>query len=130
VDLTPGIVGTQAHFKAGRYQDAISRYTMAASISVQRPAWESQQIMREELSAILSNRSAAQFEAGDLLGALVDADHVIQLRRNWSKGHFRKAKALMAMDRHKEARDAIDLGLAFEPNSTVRTRFPLRGTTT
>lgn len=93
---------------------------MSASIAVQRPPWEAQQVMREELSAILSNRSAAEFEQGDLLGALVDADHVITLKRPWSKGHFRKAKALVGMGRLKEAREAIELGLAFEPTSTVR----------
>lgn len=92
---------------------------MAASIAVQRPPWENQAIMREELAAVLSNRSAAQYEQGDLLGALVDADQVIGLKRAWSKGHFRKAKALLAMGRLKEAKDAIDLGLAFEPTNQV-----------
>lgn len=92
---------------------------MAASIAVQRPPWEIQQIMRDELSQVLSNRSAAQFEQGDLLGALVDADHVIGLKRPWSKGHFRKAKALVGMGRLQEAKVAIELGLAFEPTNTV-----------
>jgi translocation protein SEC72 len=92
---------------------------MAASIAVQRPAWEIQQIMREELSAILSNRSAAQYELGDYIGALVDADHVITLKRNWGKGHFRKAKALLGMGRFQEAKEALDLGLAFDPGNAV-----------
>jgi hypothetical protein len=76
--------------------------------------------MRDELSAVLSNRSAAACEAGDHIGALVDAGHVIELRRNWTKGHFRRAKALIGLGRFQEARDAVDLGLAFEPNNAVR----------
>lgn len=93
---------------------------MAASIAVQRPPWEAQQLMREELSMILSNRSAAFFEAGDYLSALVDAETVIQLKRPWSKGHFRKARALMKMGKYDDAKEAIQLGLSFEPNNQVR----------
>ena len=76
--------------------------------------------MREELSAILSNRSAAQYELGDYIGALVDADHVINLKRNWSKGHFRKAKAFLGLGRLQDAKEALELGLAFEPGNNVR----------
>ncbi|KAI0832004.1 hypothetical protein BC628DRAFT_1407545 [Trametes gibbosa] len=104
-----------ALFKGGMHVQAIQRYTMAASIAVQRPPWEAQQLMREELSMILSNRSAAFFEAGDYISALVDAETVIQLKRPWSKGHFRKARALMKIERYQEAKDAIQLGLSFEP---------------
>ena len=93
---------------------------MAASIAAQRPPWEAQQLMREELSMVLSNRSAAFYEAGDYLSALVDAETVIQLKRPWSKGHFRKARALMKLNSYSEAREAIQLGLSFEPNNQVR----------
>lgn len=51
--------------------------------------------------------------------SLADADAVVQIKRPWSKGHFRKGKALMALDRHEEARDAILLGLEFEPSNEV-----------
>jgi len=114
---------TQAMFKAKKYDLALQRYTMAASIAVQRPMWESNQIMREELATVLSNRSVAFLEAGDLLSALVDAEHVINLKRPWSKGHFRKAKALIALREYEEARDAVNIGLQFEPKSTVRSRL-------
>ena len=81
--------------------------------------------MREELATVLSNRSVAFLEAGDLLSALVDAEHVINLKRPWSKGHFRKAKALIALQEYEEARDAVNVGLQFEPKSTVRSRLIL-----
>ncbi|KAI0917864.1 hypothetical protein AcW1_006883 [Taiwanofungus camphoratus] len=104
-------------FKGGLHDKAIQRYTMAANIAVQRPSWEAQQLVREELSTVLSNRSAAFLEARDYIGALVDAETVIQLRRPWSKGHFRKARALLKLDRFQEAREAIQLGLSFEPDN-------------
>lgn len=98
---------------------ALQRYTMAASIAVQRPLWESNQVMREELATVLSNRSVTFLEAGDFLSALVDAEHVINLKRQWNKGHFRKAKALIALQEYEEARDAVKVGLQFEPRNTV-----------
>lgn len=107
-------------FKVKKYELALQRYTMAASIAVQRPLWESNQVMREELATVLSNRSATFLEAGDFLSALVDAEHVINLKRQWTKGHFRKAKALIALHEYQEARDAVKVGLQFEPNNTVR----------
>ncbi|KDQ50736.1 hypothetical protein JAAARDRAFT_550730 [Jaapia argillacea MUCL 33604] len=41
-------------FKAGHPDKAIQRYTMAANIAIQRPIWEAQQVLREELSTLLS----------------------------------------------------------------------------
>ena len=110
----------QALFKKGQHLQAIQRYAAAATFAIQRPPWEANQLMREELSTILSNRSAAFFEARDYICALADAEVVIQIRRNWSKGHFRKAKALHALGYTSDACDAIRLGLAFEPNNQVR----------
>lgn len=75
--------------------------------------------MREELSTVLSNRSAAYFENGDLLSALTDAEAVIQLKKPWSKGHFRKAKALIALGYLAQAREAIQYGLQFDPTNLV-----------
>ncbi|KAI0695336.1 hypothetical protein C8T65DRAFT_584372 [Cerioporus squamosus] len=111
-----------ALFKGGMHIQALQQYSMAVNIAVQRPPWEAQQLMREEVSMILSNRSAAFYEAGDYLSALVDAETVIQLKRPWSKGHFRKARALMKLDKFAEAKEAIQLGLSYEPNNQVRPR--------
>jgi translocation protein SEC72 len=76
--------------------------------------------MREELSTAISNRSAAFFDLRDYVSALADAETVISIRRNWSKGHFRKAKALLGLGRFREAAESVRLGLDFEPTSTVR----------
>jgi translocation protein SEC72 len=107
-------------FKVGKHAQAIVKYTTAASYAVQRPPWEGNQFMREELSVVVSNRSAAYLESRDYIAALADAEMVIQLRRNWGKGHFRKAKTLVAMNRLQDASEALKLGLAFDPSSAVR----------
>ncbi|KAF7317677.1 Kinase-like protein [Mycena kentingensis (nom. inval.)] len=104
-------------FKTGKYQDAIKKYTTAASYAVQRPPWEQNGIMRDEVSTAISNRSAAYLEEKDYISALADAEMVISLRRNWGKGHFRKAKALMGLGEHRAAAEALTLGLAFEPTN-------------
>lgn len=78
--------------------------------------------MREELTTVVSNRSAAYYDVQDYVSALADAETVIAIRRNWSKGHFRKAKALLGLHRLQESADAIRLGLSFEPHNAVR--FP------
>ncbi|KAI5121637.1 hypothetical protein M0805_001165 [Coniferiporia weirii] len=112
-----------ALFKANKLKEAISMYTMAVSVASQRFPWELNSLMREELSTVLSNRSAACSAAGDYVGALVDAELVIQLKRPWSKGHFRKAKALVEMGSLEEARESIKLGLAFEPGNAELKSF-------
>lgn len=110
----------QKLFKENQHLLAIQRYTMAANIAAQRPPWEASGLMREELSTILSNRSAAFFEMGEYIGALVDAETVIQLRKPWSKGYFRKAKALLSLHSYQEAKETLDIGLSFEPDNHVR----------
>ncbi|KAH9933389.1 uncharacterized protein B0H18DRAFT_870574 [Fomitopsis serialis] len=121
--LTQAVTNTKeegnALFKGGLYDKAIQRYTMAANVATQRAPWEHQALLREELATVLSNRAAAYLEAGDYIASLVDAEVVIQLRRNWSKGYFRKAKVLVKMDRKSEAKEAIQVGLAFDPDNKV-----------
>ena len=110
-------------FKSANHPAAVNRYTAAASIASSRPPWEANQFMREELSTVMSNRSAAYFEAHDYISALADAELVISIRRNWSKGHFRKAKALLGLGRLREAADAVSLGLSFEPTNAELSAF-------
>lgn len=125
--LTQAVTNTKeegnSYFKMNQHSQAVARYNMAGSIAVQRPPWEANQVAREEVSAVMSNRSAAYVGLHDYISALADAESVIALRRNWPKGHFRKAKALLAMGRYKEAQDAIKLGLSFEPNNTELQMF-------
>lgn len=115
-------------FKANKLDAAIQKYNLSANIAASRFPWESSQLVRDELAVVVCNRSAAYFASSDYVSALVDADVVIQLKRPWSKGHFRKAKALLALGQLQEARESASLGLQFEPDSTVSDLFlpPLR----
>jgi translocation protein SEC72 len=106
-----------ALFRTHQWEKAIGRYTQAAGFAMQRAPWEAQQLLREELSTVLSNRSAAHFENGDLVSAITDADSVIQLKKPWSKGHFRKAKALIALGLLPQAKEAVQYGLQFDPTN-------------
>ncbi|KAI9316032.1 hypothetical protein BX666DRAFT_1954080 [Dichotomocladium elegans] len=106
-------------FKTGNYTEAIRFYTMAVDLSWSRPLWEplAFQYVREELSPVLSNRSAAHLALRNFVDALVDAETVTQLKREWSKGWFRKGKALWGMGRAQEAADAFQTGLRFDHES-------------
>lgn len=110
-----------AAFKAGNWQDAIKLYTISAEVAAGRPVFEANVYARDELALALANRSAAYMGAGEFVNALVDADAVIQLKRPWIKGHFRRGKALIGMGRLEEGREALLLGLQFDPTAEVRT---------
>ena len=75
--------------------------------------------MREELSTVISNRSAAYSDKHDYISALADAETVIAIRRNWSKGYFRKSKAFLGLGRLREAAESLRRGLDYDPESAV-----------
>jgi len=104
-------------YKQNKYAQAIQVYNISAGIAASRPPWEASQIVRDELTVILGNRSAAYALLGDFASALVDADAVVQLKRPWSKGHYRKGKALVGLGQLEDAKEAIALGLQFEPDN-------------
>lgn len=106
-----------SRFKDEKYDEAIKFFTVAVELAADRPPWESHVLAREELSLALSNRSLAHYNLHQYDRSLKDAEAVVEIKRPWSKGHFRKAKALIALDRSNEARDAIMLGLEFEPSN-------------
>ncbi|KAF8328452.1 uncharacterized protein EI90DRAFT_3065405 [Cantharellus anzutake] len=110
-------------FKRNKHEQAISKYGFAANLAASRFPWETSNLTREELSIVVCNRSAAYLAAGDPVGALIDADVVVQLKRPWSKGHFRKAKALLALGKLEDARESAFLGLQFEPDSSELSSF-------
>ena len=88
-------------------------------ISSSRPPWESSNIAREELTLVVCNRSAAFYAASDYLSSLLDAEVVISLKRPWSKGHYRKGRALLALGDPQGAMEAVTLGLQYEPQNQV-----------
>lgn len=107
-------------FKAQKYPEAIKLYTISAALAASRPTFESSQYSRDELSIALCNRSAAYAADGKWIEALVDANAVIGLKKQWTKGYFRKGKALAGLKQFDEAKEAFLLGLEFEPTEKVR----------
>ncbi|KAK0543545.1 hypothetical protein OC846_000580 [Tilletia horrida] len=106
-----------AAYRKKDWATAIRMYTLAVDVAASRPLWESNNVAKDELSLCLANRSAAFAAVEDWIGALCDADALIKLKRNWSKGHFRKGKALVGLQRYAEARESFQLGLQFEPDN-------------
>lgn len=107
------------YFKASNYPEAIKYYSMAVDLSWARPLWEplAFQFVRDELSTVLSNRSAAHLALKNYVDALVDAEMVTRLKKDWSKGWFRKGKALWGLGRAEEASEAFETGLRFDHDS-------------
>ncbi|KAI9279304.1 hypothetical protein BY458DRAFT_431994 [Sporodiniella umbellata] len=106
-------------FKQNNFTEAIRFYGMAVDLSMSRPLWEplAFQYVREELAPILSNRSAAHLSLNNHVEAYVDAESVTRLKREWSKGWFRKGKALIGLGRQNEASEAFLTGLRFDHDS-------------
>ncbi|KAL9544298.1 hypothetical protein MBANPS3_007704 [Mucor bainieri] len=106
--------GNQA-YKLEHFEEAVKWYTAAVELAWSRPLWEplAFQAVREELAPILSNRSAANLSLGNYVDALVDAHIVTQLKKDWSKGWFRKGKALMGLQRFHEASKAFQTALLY-----------------
>ncbi|WFD00334.1 hypothetical protein MYAM1_003082 [Malassezia yamatoensis] len=104
-------------FRQNDWQAAIKHYTMALAMASSRPMWEASELVSDEISTLLANRSAAFASAGAYIEALCDAEAVIKIRRPWGKGHFRKGKALAGLQRYEEARAAFVLGQQFEPDN-------------
>ena len=118
-------------FRAQKYPDAIRFYSISAALAASRPIFESAQYSRDELSIALCNRSAAYAADGQWVEALVDANATIGIKKQWTKGYFRKGKALEGLKQFEEAKEALLLGLEFEPGNevglpsvTMKPRFP------
>ncbi|OLL25780.1 Translocation protein sec72 [Neolecta irregularis DAH-3] len=103
-------------FRKNNFQEALKYYTLAIEMSANRPPWENSVQTRDELAIVLCNRSACYMSLQKWPEAYADAEGVIEFKRPWSKGHLRRGKALQMLGKLKEAKEAIQLGLEFEPN--------------
>jgi translocation protein SEC72 len=103
-------------FKVNKYADALRFYSLALEMALSRPPWEPAALCRDETVILLCNRSAAHFAMENYPESLADAEAVVELKKPWAKGHYRKCKALQAMGRLEEAQKAIELGLMYDPN--------------
>ncbi len=90
-----------ACFKEGQLDQAVELYSKALELS---PTGY----------VALSNRSLALYKLEKYELALEDADKCTQINAKWAKGHLRRAAALCALGRFKEAKEACVLGFALQ----------------
>src|ERR1700694_48366 len=81
-------------FKTHKFVDAVRFYSLAINMALVRPPWEPAALCRDETVILLCNRSAAKFALQEYPESLADAEAVVELKKAWPKGHFRKFKAL------------------------------------
>lgn len=93
-------------YKAGKIDDAIQSYSEALNID-------------DTNVVCYSNRSAAYLKKGEAESALGDAESCLKLDPNFIKGYSRKAAALQATKRYKEAADALKAGLEKDPDNEL-----------
>jgi len=71
-----------------------------------------------------SNKSAAHAGAKEFDKALASADQCIKLNSKWPKGYYRKAVALMGLNRNEEAIAVLNKGLTQDPaNTDLKTKL-------
>eukprot|EP00741_Cyanophora_paradoxa_P014918 tig00020830_g14392.t1 len=74
-------------------------------------------VMYPDEAVFFSNRSAVHYAKTDYHKALQDAEWAIERRRDWSKGYFRKGKALLALQNYEDAHSALLTALKHEPGN-------------
>lgn len=110
------LAGNEA-FKNGKWGEALKLYSVALDLAASRPPWEPAAMANDEMSILLCNRSAAFLGAELYAEAYADAHACIELKKPWSKGYFRKAKACLKLGRLFEAKEVLEAGLAYEPHN-------------
>src|SRR5208282_1186586 len=100
-----------ASLKIHKFEDAVKFYSLAIEMSLGRPPWEASALCRDETVLLLNSRSGAKFALNEFPESLADAEAIVELKKPWAKGHFRKSKALLAMGRLEEAKRAAENGL-------------------
>uniref|UniRef100_A0A0D9VXF3 Uncharacterized protein n=1 Tax=Leersia perrieri TaxID=77586 RepID=A0A0D9VXF3_9ORYZ len=79
-------------------------------------------------ATLYSNRSLCHLKSGRAQEALLDADHCIKLKPEWTKGYYRKGSALMSLKDYKEACSAFLAGVKHDPlNDDMQNAFWPRG---
>jgi len=87
-----------AHFKGGKWEDAIAEYTEAIKLDGTQHSF-------------YSNRSACYASLDKFDEALKDGEKCIELKPDWPKGYSRKGLALFKLGKIKDALETYDEGL-------------------
>jgi histone-lysine N-methyltransferase SETD3 len=93
-------------FAAGNFQEAIKQFTMAIEITLEQPN-----------HVYFANRANCHLELNEFEECISDCNQAIQIYPSYSKSYFRKAKALVNLQRLKEALEVAEEGLKLEPDN-------------
>lgn len=109
-------------------QEAIKLFTYALEMALGRPGWEPSSLVREEASALFSQRAQAYIQAGMWPEGAADASCAVELNRrvggnnnsngnntggggNEKKAYAQRGRCLVEMGRWEEAREWVREGL-------------------
>lgn len=98
------VVGN-GHFSRGEFREAVEAYGQACSL-------------QPDNHVLWSNASAAKLSAGDLEGAVRDAEVCRRLDPKWSKGCYRLAAARLALGLYEDAAVAAFEGTKLDENNS------------
>lgn len=102
-------------FRKQNYAEAIKVYTEGIQQALDRPMWEPQALVREEVSGLLANRAQAHMALQNWPEGAVDAEASVEARRvGNAKAWWRRGRCLLEMHRLDEARDWVKKGLEVE----------------
>lgn len=98
-----------AAFQQKAFEEAEVLYSKAIDVNASNP-------LRNQ-HIFYANRSASRASMGKASQALEDAEACIALESEYAKGYFRKAQALKALKKYKDALAALQTAKALEPEN-------------
>ncbi|KAI1330185.1 tetratricopeptide [Xylariaceae sp. FL0255] len=102
-------------YKKGKFGDAMKFYSLGLQMALQRPLWEPQGLVREEVSGLYANRAQAYMAMQAWPEGASDAEASVEAKRvGNSKAWWRRGRCLLEMGRLPEAREWIRRGLEVE----------------
>ncbi|MCJ1351274.1 MAG: hypothetical protein MMC33_001258 [Icmadophila ericetorum] len=95
--------------------EAVKLYTYALEMALTRPPWEPSQIVRDEVSVLLSNRAQAHMSLQAWPEGAADAETSVEMKRVGNqKAWYRRGKCLFEMGKWVEAKEWLHKALEVE----------------
>jgi len=108
-----------ASFRKGNNTEAIKLYTYGIEMALGRPPWEPAALVKDEVSAMYSNRAQAYMGMQCWAEGMVDADTSVEMKKiGNAKAWWRKGRCLVEMGRVEEAKEWVGRALEFEGNES------------
>lgn len=108
------------YFRARRFREALGFYTQAIDANPQDKAL---------LETLHANRAACHLELQNYGSTLRDTSAVLAINAKNEKAYYRAAKALIALDRCKDAVDCCDHALGVNPDNDAIAALKLKAAT-